>query len=86
VAQQFTQGNISTTDNPWTWPSTGNGFFQLTDGQNPIVYSRNGQFKVDREGFVVNNSGLKLMGYAADNKGVIQPGQAVPLQLPTSRQ
>jgi flagellar hook protein FlgE len=84
VAQQFTQGNISTTDNPMDLAIKGNGFFQLTDGQNPIVYSRNGQFKVDREGFVVNNSGLKLMGYAADNKGVIQPGQAVPLQLPTS--
>jgi flagellar hook protein FlgE len=84
VAQQFTQGNISTTDNAMDVAIKGNGFFQLTDGQNPIVYSRNGQFKVDREGFVVNNSGLKLMGYAADNKGVIQPGQAVPLQLPTS--
>jgi len=84
VAQQFTQGNISTTDNPMDLAIKGNGFFQLTDGQNPIVYSRNGQFKVDREGFVVNNSGLKLMGYAADAKGVIQPGQAGTLQLPTS--
>jgi flagellar hook protein FlgE len=84
VAQQFTQGNISTTENPMDLAIKGNGFFQLTDGQNPIVYSRNGQFKVDREGYVVSNSGLKLMGYAADNKGVIQPGQAVTLQLPTS--
>ncbi|HRD97176.1 MAG TPA: flagellar hook protein FlgE [Rubrivivax sp.] len=84
VAQQFTQGNISTTENPMDLAIKGNGFFQLTDGQNPIVYSRNGQFKVDRDGFVVSNSGLKLMGYAADNKGVIQPGQAVTLQLPTS--
>ena len=84
VAQQFTQGSISTTENPMDLAIKGNGFFQLTDGQNPIVYSRNGQFKVDRDGFVVNNSGLKLMGYAADSKGVIQPGQAVTLQLPTS--
>ncbi len=84
VAQQFTQGNISTTENPMDLAIKGNGFFQLTDGQNPIVYSRNGQFKVDRDGFVVNNSGLKLMGYGADNEGVIQPGQAVALQLPTS--
>lgn len=84
VAQQFTQGNISTTENPMDLAIKGNGFFQVTDGQNPTIYTRNGQFKVDREGFVVNNSGLKLMGYAADTSGVIQPGQAVALQLPTS--
>jgi flagellar hook protein FlgE len=62
----------------------GGGFFQLTDGHSPISYSRNGQFKVDSTGFVVNNQGLKLMGYAADATGVIQPGLAVPLQLPTA--
>jgi flagellar hook protein FlgE len=48
-----------------------------------VQYSRNGQFKVDRDGFIVNAFGKQLMGYAADGLGVIQPGQAVPLQLPT---
>ena len=48
------------------------------------MYTRNGQFKVDRDGFIVNNQALRLMGYAADGTGVIQPGQAVPLQLPTA--
>ena len=62
----------------------GAGFFQLTDGKSPVTFSRNGQFKVDRDGFVVNNAAQKLMGYAADGQGQIQPGQAVPLQLPTS--
>jgi flagellar hook protein FlgE len=62
----------------------GGGFFQLTDGKNPVSYSRNGQFKVDATGHIVNNDGLQLLGYAADNTGTIQPGQAVPLQLPTA--
>ncbi|MDQ2779908.1 MAG: flagellar hook-basal body complex protein, partial [Pseudomonadota bacterium] len=84
VAQQFTQGNISTTENPMDLAINGAGFFQLTDGKGPVQYSRNGQFKVDRNGFVVNNAGLQLMGYAANATGVIQPGQAVPLQLPTN--
>jgi flagellar hook protein FlgE len=83
VAQQFTQGNIKTTDNPMDLAINGAGFFQVTDGKSPITFSRNGQFKVDREGFIVNNSLQKLMGYAADNQGQIQPGLAVPLQLPT---
>jgi flagellar hook protein FlgE len=84
VSQQFTQGNISTTENPMDLAINGPGFFQLTDGRNPVTYTRNGQFKVDREGFIVNNSADKLMGYMADSNGVILPGQAVPLQLPTA--
>jgi len=83
VAQQFTQGNIKTTENPMDLAISGAGFFQLTDEKSPVTFSRNGQFKVDREGFLVNNSKQKLMGYAADGLGQIQPGLAVPLQLPT---
>ncbi len=83
VAQQFTQGNISTTENPMDLAIKGAGFFQVSDGSSPISYTRNGQFKVDREGFIVDNGQQRLMGYAADANGVIQPGQAVALQLPT---
>jgi flagellar hook protein FlgE len=83
VAQQFTQGNIKTTENPMDLAINGSGFFQVTDGKSPVTFTRNGQFKIDRDGFIVNNSGQRLMGYAADALGVIQPGQAVTLQLPT---
>lgn len=83
VAQQFTQGNIKTTENPMDLAINGAGFFQVTDGVSPVTFTRNGQFKVDREGFIVNNSAQRLMGYPANGLGVIQPGQAVALQLPT---
>jgi len=83
VAQQFTQGNISTTENPMDLAINGAGFFQLGKDGSPPHYTRNGQFKVDRDGFFVNNSGMRLMGYPADSNGVIQPGQAMALQLPT---
>ncbi|EWS61406.1 Flagellar hook protein FlgE [Methylibium sp. T29-B] len=84
VAQQFTQGNITTTDNPMDLAINGSGFFQVSDGKNPTMYARNGQFKIDREGFIVNNSGYKLLGYPADGQGVIVPGQAQAIQLPTA--
>jgi flagellar hook protein FlgE len=84
VSQQFTQGNITTTENPMDLAVNGAGFFQVTDGINPTLYTRNGQFKIDREGFIVNNEGLQLMGYPADNQGLIQPGMARALQLPTA--
>jgi flagellar hook protein FlgE len=83
VAQQFTQGNITTTENPMDLAINGAGFFQLSDGASPTMYSRNGQFKVDRSGYIVNNDNLQLLGYPADGTGVIQPGLAQPLQLPT---
>ena len=84
VSQQFTQGNITTTDNPMDLAINGAGFFEVSDGRNPIEYTRNGQFKVDRDGYIVNNAQQRLMGYPADGTGVIQPGQAVALQLPTA--
>ncbi len=83
VAQQFTQGNITPTDNPLDLAIKGGGFFQLSDGKSPTTYSRNGEFKVDRDGYIVNNQQQRLMGYPADASGVIQAGQAKALQMPT---
>ena len=84
VSQQFTQGTVVSTANPMDLAINGGGFFQVSDGSNPTMYTRNGQFKVDREGYVVNAQGNKLMGYPADATGTVQPGAAGPLRLPTS--
>jgi flagellar hook protein FlgE len=84
VSQQFTQGNISSTGNPMDLAINGAGFFQVTDGLNAPLYSRNGQFKPSRDGYIVNNAGLRLMGYPADGTGVLQPGNAQALRLPTA--
>ena len=84
VSQQFTQGNITTTDNPMDLAINGAGFFEVSDGQNPVQYTRNGQFKIDRDGYIVNNQLQRLLGYPASGNGLIQPGGAQALQLPTS--
>jgi flagellar hook protein FlgE len=84
VSQQFTQGNLTSTESPLDLAINGAGFFQVTDGKSPTSYTRNGQFKIDKDGFIVNNQSLKLMGYPADGQGIIQPGLAKPLQLPTA--
>jgi len=83
VTQQFSQGNITTTANGMDIAINGQGFFELQqNGQT--LYSRNGQFQVNKDGFIVNNQGAQLLGYPADGQGVIQPGVAGPLQLPTA--
>jgi flagellar hook protein FlgE len=84
VAQQFTQGNITSTDNPMDLALNGAGFFQLADSTGGVEYSRNGQFKVDRDGYVVNTQLQRLMGFPADASGAIQAGRATALQLPTA--
>ena len=84
VAQQFTQGNITATDNPMDLALNGAGFFQLADSNGGVEYSRNGQFRVDRDGYVVNVQMQRLMGFPADATGAIQAGQAKALQMPTA--
>jgi flagellar hook protein FlgE len=83
VAQQFTQGNITPTGNPLDLAVNGNGFFQVEDASNQMQYTRNGQFKVNNAGNIVNDQGSRLMGYPADAQGNIVQGAAQPLQLPT---
>jgi flagellar hook protein FlgE len=73
VAQQFTQGNISATENPMDVAINGSGFFQVQDTSGATVYTRNGQFKVDAQGFIVNNQGDKLLG-----------PKSTPLSVPTA--
>jgi flagellar hook protein FlgE len=82
VTQQFTQGNITTTDSPLDLAINGNGFFEVSNGSQTL-YTRNGQFQANKDGFLTTNTGLKLVGYPASADGTIQPGGAVPLQLPT---
>jgi len=84
VAQQFTQGNITGTDNPLDIAINGGGFFQVRDPSGAMAYSRNGQFKVDNAGFIINNQGSHLMGFPADATGTIIPGAVTALQLPTA--
>ncbi len=39
VSQQFTQGNVSTTDNPMDLAINGQGFFQVSDGKSPVTHA-----------------------------------------------
>jgi len=83
VAQLFTQGNITTTNNPLDIAVNGGGFFRLSDGGS-AVYSRNGQYLLDKDGYIVSASGLRLTGYGADESGAIVPGDFVDLRLSTT--
>ncbi|MCC6473834.1 MAG: flagellar hook protein FlgE [Burkholderiales bacterium] len=82
VAQDFGQGNISTTNNPMDIAINGSGFYRMSDGGS-ISYSRNGQFQLDKDGYIVNVNGQRLTGYAADATGSISTATLGELQLGT---
>ena len=82
VAQQFTQGNITVTDNNLDLAVSGNGFFVMDD-DGAQVYSRDGALGIDRNGFVVNANGQKLKAFSADSTGNIT-GSLTTLQISTA--
>lgn len=83
VAQQFTQGNVTVTNNPLDLAINGQGFFRLSQGGS-ISFTRNGQFQLDKNGYVVNSGGLRLTGYLADGSGNIVATNPQDLRINTS--
>lgn len=79
VTEQFAQGNISTTSNPLDLAINGQGFFRVSSG-NAVSFSRDGQFQLDKNGYIVNSLGQNLTGYGATN-GVVTPGALSNLQI-----
>jgi flagellar hook protein FlgE len=71
VRRALTQGTITNSSNPLDMAISGSGMFRLLKGSGTagsvdpaaVYYSRNGQFAVDKEGYIVNENGLYLTGY-----------------------
>jgi flagellar hook protein FlgE len=80
VSPQFTQGNITTTGNPMDVAINGSGFFRMANN-GVISYARDGEFSLDKNGFIVNATGAQLTGYPANANGTISPSTPVPVQL-----
>jgi flagellar hook protein FlgE len=92
VAQQFTQGNISTTENPLDLAINGDGFFQVQRWDanastgtiaeaGPVMYTRNGQFKLDKDGYVVTNEGHRVLGQQTGTIDPTAPVNSYPVRL-----
>ena len=83
VAQIFNQGNISPTNNPLDIAINGQGFFRMSEG-GVVSYSRNGQFRLDGNGFLTDSNAANLTGYLADANGEIVASQPANLKLNTA--
>ena len=83
VQQEFTQGNITVTNNPLDIAINGRGFFRFENG-SVTTYSRNGQLHVDQLGYIVNSDNLRLTGYPVDATNSIIASSPTALRLTTS--
>ncbi len=90
VAQQFAQGNIKSPGNNLDLAISGNGFFTLS-ANGSTVYTRAGNFGVDKSGYVVDPSGARLQVFPATtslsggvNTTTFNTGKLSDLQLATT--
>lgn len=89
VAQQFSQGSLQFTNNSLDMAITGNGFFITTPEitSRDRSYTRAGQFKLNKDNFVVNSSGDLLMGFPVNSDGTsasVALSTTVPVRIPDS--
>jgi flagellar hook protein FlgE len=83
IAQQFVQGNVESSANPLDIAINGAGFFRV-EAAGVVQYSRNGQFSVDKDGFIINAQRAKLTGYGVNTNGQISAGAPGPLKIDTA--
>jgi flagellar hook protein FlgE len=74
VLQNFSQGNIESTNRNMDLAIAGEGFFRFQQSGGEVGYSRNGQLTMTASGDLVNAQGAQIMGYAADAEGNVQAG------------
>jgi flagellar hook protein FlgE len=83
VAQQFGQGNITSTGNNLDLALSGSGFF-IVSNNGGLNYTRNGAFQVDQNGYLVTSSGEQVQGYAPLANGTFNTGGLTSMQLTTA--
>ena len=94
INKVFSEGSLKQTENELDLAITGRGFFKLELPDGTEVYSRNGAFKIDADGVMVNSDGYKLIpeivippdatSLSIGSDGtvtVIQPGQTQATQI-----
>ncbi|MFY3630940.1 flagellar hook-basal body complex protein [Achromobacter xylosoxidans] len=81
ITQRFTVGTVNGGGGEYDIAIDGaKGMFRVTDQSGAVMYTRNGEFLVDKNNFIVNAQGYRLTGYPAGAVGATP----VELQLPTA--
>ncbi|MGF1691459.1 flagellar hook protein FlgE [Photobacterium kagoshimensis] len=82
VRQSFTSGGTTSTGRNSDLAINGEGFFMVqNNGQQ--MFTRNGVFNLDTEGYMVSGDGHRLQGYGVTESGQIQTGTVTDLRVDT---
>ncbi|MEQ5854955.1 flagellar hook protein FlgE [Halomonas sp. EF61] len=73
VLQDFSGGNLESTNRPLDLGISGDGFFRM-EQNGQVVYSRNGQLTMTPDGYLQNAQGARIMGYGVNAAGEVQVG------------
>ena len=71
----FEPGELRATQHPLDLAIDGTGFFELDSGDGRMVYTRDGRFRLDAEGYLTSVNGLRL------TNGVQVPADASDLRI-----
>ncbi|MDM0014740.1 flagellar basal-body rod protein FlgG [Variovorax sp. J22P168] len=77
TSRSFAQGSMQQTNNQLDLAIKGNGFFQVTQPDGTIGYTRDGSFQVDSQGRLVTSSGLPVAN------GITVPAGATSVSVAT---
>jgi len=72
IEKSFSQGSFQSTGVPTDLGISGNGFFVLNGtslGKAQDLYTRNGAFRFNNEGFLVNQAGYRVQGHNSSAAG-----------------
>jgi flagellar hook protein FlgE len=69
TVKDFSQGTFMNTNNPLDLALDGEGFFMVKDNQGLTYYTRNGEFRLDSNGDLINMLGMKVQGWMLDDNG-----------------
>ena len=81
IRRDNSQGAITTSTSPSDLAIEGAGFFIL-DGTQGQVYSRNGNFTLNKDALLVNAQGLRVQGYGVDDQFNIVKTEVSDLNIP----
>ena len=84
VAQQFSQGDLETTNGSLDMALSGNGFFIVNNGAGN-QYTRDGAFHENADGYVVTADGANLQVYPPTTAGGFNTSTLTNLQLNTAQ-
>src|SRR3989338_6379034 len=71
ITNLFTQGSITRTERGTDMAINGNGFFILKGDRLGQTYTRDGSFRFDKQGWLVNLNGYRVQAYQANEAGKI---------------